>query len=173
METLFGFTGEDLRITYPEISEYEELKRLTKKELIFVWYYSNKTSPYHTIENATKKVVKCIQILKDDISEDDLERYLDLKFPAHIQNAINVMGNFDPKLRSVGKTVTGQILDNIRKAVSEDVDNYTEAGDKKSFIDMCINIGKNLPDLIKSLESGFGISNTKVKEIEEVRFDKL
>lgn len=164
-EQLFPLTEQDLRVEYEELNDVEEFNELTSKEMVFVWYYANQTSPYYSIP-VKERVVKCLEILKDDLSGTQLDEYFNLNFPTHIASAIEVMETFNPKLRTEAKSITEKIFKNIKRIVDVDVVSITDMEEKKKYIAISMDVIKSMPELVRQMERGYGVK-VKVKKKKE------
>jgi len=166
---LFPITEKDLRLEYEELGEVEEFKDLSNKEMKFVWFYANQTSPYIQLP-AQDRIIKCLEILKDDLSAEQLEEYYTLSFPPRIEVALEVMIKFNPKLRTEAKNITELIFKNIKKIVAVQPEDIPDMEEKKKYIAISMDVIKNMPELINQMEQGYGIrvkgskKDTKQKE---------
>lgn len=167
---LFPITDKDLRVEYEELGSVEEFKELTNKEMSFVWYYANQTSPYAQLPSKDR-VLKCLEILKDELSSEQLEEYYALNFPSHIDLAIEVMARFNPRLRSQAKDINETIFRNVKRIVSVNPDELTDMKEKKEYIAISMDVIKSMPELINQLEQGFGV-RTKGKKKDAPQKEK-
>lgn len=153
---LFPITDTDLRVEYPELGSAEEFKELSANEMKFVWYYSNQTSPYIHMPYR-ERVLKCLEILKDELSGTQLEDYSKLNFPPTISTAIEHMGKYNPNLRVKAKNITEAIFKNIKKIVSIEAEDIPDMEEKKKYIAISMDVIRNMPELINQMEQGYGV----------------
>ena len=161
---LFPITDTDLRTEYEELGLVEEFKELTPNEMKFVWFYANQTSPYIRMAYG-ERVLKCLEILKDELSGTQMEEFVKLSFPPGIAAAIEVMGKFNPKLRTEAKSITETIFKNIKKIVSIEPEDIPDMEEKKKYIAISMDVIRSMPELINQMEQGYGI-RTKGKKKE-------
>ena len=165
---LFVPTTKDLRQEYSELLSVPEFTQLTQKEMNFVWGFANKTSTFSAIKNEKDRVLKCLHYIADEISGKQVEDYSNLNFPLHISTAIERMSRFDPYLRTQAKNLTEVIFENIKKVVNQDPAEIKDMDDKKKYIALSLDVLKSMPELIRQLENGYGITEVKTKKEELV-----
>lgn len=166
---------------YPELKDVSEFRGLTSYELRFAWLIG----VFYNVD-ITKRVDKlnldrvrmAIEMAfhvgnRWILNKTDQYNYLQLKFPDRIRRAILKFRNFDTPSRFKAKMFIDNALDNLER-FSEYEDAYikreiiNEKGEKeiiteinydhrKKYSDYVINIIKELPELIKIKESGFGL----------------
>ena len=110
----------DLRVDYPELAEVEEFASLNNKDMLFVWNWANRTSPYFAIKNKMEKVRHCIKAAYGEkyLSEKDRNNYYSQKFPPKVQVAIETMSQYNPSIRDRAKTIVEKIFDNFEEITS-------------------------------------------------------
>jgi len=163
---LFPVTDKDLRLEYTELGEVEEFRQLTQKQMTFVWLFANKTSPYSSVP-ISERVLKCLHVLKDELTGTTIEEYSLLIFPPNISAAIDRMKKFNPFIRTQAKSLTEIIFKNIKKIVNVNMDELVEMEDKKKYVDIAMGVAKNMPELIRQLENGYGVRETKSAKEEK------
>lgn len=181
-------SGRGLKVDYPELSEYEELAVLRMNELLFVWYYACKTSPYFNDDKSSEReiVEKCLEASKlrfDDPAQK--ERYLSLNFPEKIQAAITVMNSFEPSVRILAKLSAVKAMNDVKKMVSIKLDENgnhpqflnkdgeIDSQKKKNHMSMILTSQKEMADLIARSERGYGITSKKAsgnKNLDEAGY---
>ena len=131
-----GINPQKYKASYKELSDTSEFKPLTGKELVFVWFYSNKTSPLITTnmlpENRVLRALQLAEMIKPKDSNDigkylnsrELDNYLDLVFPDYIKIAMDKMAEFQPGIRDAARTMLVSVFNNLKKV--EDLSNYTD-----------------------------------------------
>jgi len=153
---LFPLTDTDIRTEYPELGQAEEFKELSGNEMKFVWYYSNQTSPYIHLPYK-ERVLKCLEILKDELSGTQLEDYAKLDFPPTISAAIEHMSKYNPELRVKANNINETIFKNIKKIVSIDAEDIPDMEEKKKYIAISMDVIRHMPELINQMEQGYGV----------------
>lgn len=153
---LFPVTDKDLRVEYPELNAVEEFKNLTRLEMEFVWHFANKSSKVCELPERDR-AIKCLVIMKGELSAETLKEYSELKFPDHIQGAVERMSKYDPEIRTQAKVIAEKIFENINKIVNMEITEKTDMEDKQKYVSLSINIMKNLPDMVSQREHGYGI----------------
>ena len=103
---LFEPSKRDMLLDYPELKDYEIFTKITKRDMIFVWYLSNRTSPI--IKEPKKKRIKLAceyAYPKKTLENNDRIRgiYENADFPEEIVEAIDVMASFNPSFRMRAK----------------------------------------------------------------------
>lgn len=162
---MFPPTDKDLRMEYPELAQVDEFKKLTQPEMLFVWHYANKTSKYINLPDR-ERVIKCLEVLKKDLSAQELQEYSQLVFPEHLKLAIERMQKYDPKVRDQAKTINETIFDNLNTIVNADVGEM-DMEEKQKYVALSMNIVKNMSDMVAQIEHGYGIKeNGKKKEAD-------
>ena len=170
-----GLNPQKYKASYKELSDTPEFKPLTGKELVFVWFYSNKTSPLITTnmlpENRVLRALQLAEMIKPKDSNDigkylnsrELDNYLDLVFPDYIKIAMDKMAEFQPGIRDAARTMLVSVFNNLKKV--EDLSNYTDKDggyDMGAYMRATKTLSETLPSIIAQLEHGFG-----VKEVDE------
>jgi hypothetical protein len=175
---LFGPKNEkDLKRQYPELGKESEFKGLTTGELLFVWWYANATSPLCTDENLDDKsrVAKAYEQAFSKNKDDDRKRsYYSFNFPDRIKLAIDKMRKFNPSIRIRSKQMVETIIKNYEELIKIDLNDFIEVSEdgarkinwsgRNSYVTSAKNISEALPSLIKQVEEGFGITDTKDDE---------
>ncbi len=166
--TLFKPDGDPF-LDYPELSEYEEFTVLNLKDFRFVWQYANKTSP--TEGNKKKSYIA----VYGETNDTRMSKFLDGSFPADIRAAIEVMKNFSPSVRMKSKMMVEKIFNDYDQIANIDLTGL-ENEECKKVMSMKQDVVKNLPDIIRRMEEGFGIKLEEKKESdnrENTLMDKI
>ncbi len=174
-QTLFGPTNEkDLKRQYPELKEVVEFKDLTTGELLFVWWYSNATSPLVKDDNLTEKqrsMRAYEESFKSHPNESRKTAYYSLNFPDKIRLAVDRMIKFEPTVRIRSKSISETILSNFEKMAKVNMTDFEEIGEdgskkinwtgRNNYVTSAKTILQTLPDLIRQVEEGFGVKDRK------------
>jgi hypothetical protein len=163
----------DMKQQYPELKKEVAFKNLTNAELKFVWYYANKTSPFHQMA-IDKRLHKAWSAAGFD-PEKTKERKLKTKntWPELIESAMKKMEEYNPNLRFQANMAIATIFDNMKLLIAIPQQDLLkrEAQQQKQYIDMVTNINKEMPGIIKKLEEGYGVTTeiVKTKKVKETR----
>lgn len=181
---LFGPKNEkDLKRQYPELGRDKVFTDLTVQQLLFTWWYSNPTSPLVVNENLNEKeriMFAYNEAFSKTKKDDDRSRdYMSGNFPPTVRMAIDRMSKFNPTVRQRAKAMLEKIISNYEELIDVDVDDFQEpvldedgkeVGKKinwtgrNSYVTSAKNIAEALPDLIKQVEEGFGVIETREGE---------
>lgn len=157
---------------YPELKQHSELKSLSRFELLFCWYFACEASPLFKITSNRDRANEAMKLTffsgnQKRLADDDKERYLNGKFPEKIKAANEVMSRFriGPRVRAKMILEKGfENLEHILDIDASDDSNFTNAqgevdqSKKKSYVDTLDKAVSLLPNLINTLESGFGVN---------------
>lgn len=156
----------DLRLTYPELAKIEEFSGLHKKEVRLCWLIGNRTSPIYTM-NKADKIRRAMDMVyrKDEISRSaDLTRLYELSegeksIPDKILSGIERMAWFDPDNRLKAKLITQLMFDTMAQMVVDGSSNLNmmDMDEKKKYMDLMVKANSEMPEMIKTLESGYGV----------------
>ena len=82
----------------------------------------------------------------------------DKDIPFKILAGINKMVNYNPENRLRAKLTNQFIFDQMVSMVgSVDLSSITDIDEKKKYVDLCLNVNKAMPEMIRTLEDGFGV----------------
>lgn len=173
---IFLPTNKDMKAEYPELNTIEEFYTLRNKELAFVWYMKNPTSPLLNWRDE-EKIPEALRLsgLHAGLSAIELDNYKNDKFPGHIQIAMVRMAKFKPSSRMQGKIMYETMLSNLEKMVGIDneVLSKMELSAKKEYSSLVKNINDVLPDLVSKIEEGFGVRKGKSEQKGSKHMDKI
>ena len=161
-------TNNDLKLDYPELAEVKEFANLTKSQLLFVWYHSNRTSPYYEwrkrYNNIEKrKIQACITESGIDkvASPEEVNRLLNKNFDSELKAAMDRMEQYQPAFRLRAKMLQERMFNQIEKIVDSTEAQMDEDGidsdKRKQAIDILASANKQLQPLLESIEGSFGI----------------
>lgn len=158
--SLFEPTDRDMKLDYPELASVEEFKELSARDLKFVWFVGNRTSPLATLK--TKLRVKTAYETVYEGYKRDKGLQSQLKegiIPGKFKDAITRMSQFIPTVRLKAKLETEYIFDAMQNLIFVSAAERTAmAGeDKKDYQALLSKISKDLPDLVSKIENGYGI----------------
>lgn len=172
--TIFAPTkGKDMKVEYPELATVKEFFTLRNQELAFVWYYSNRTSPF-AIETDERRVISSLKEsgMYQSLSENELNKYRELVFPEEINIAIKRMKQFNPSIRMRAKMMYEKALDNLEALIDADV-RIMSLEEKKSYSVLIKNVNEILPDVVLKVEESFGVKTKSSKEKGSTVMDKV
>lgn len=174
---LFGpKNGRDLKRQYPELNNVPEFDKLNISELLFVWWFSNPTSPLVTDDNLPEKQRAgfAYEEAFANKNEDVRNEYLSLNFPDRIRLAIDVMRKFNPTVRIRARMIVEKILSKYEKMVDVEMDEFKTIDKdgneeinwtgRNNYVSSAAKISETLPRLIEQVEQGFGVTESKAGE---------
>lgn len=121
---LFGpMQARSLRHQWPELKTVDALDALPDDDLLFVWWYSNRTSPIEDLEDQRRcKVSIGLAYRKDSTKvEARLKQWENLDFGHSINNAIKAMMSFDPDHRIQAFVDDMHMLRQLQSVMRKDV----------------------------------------------------
>lgn len=157
-------SNRDMKIDYPELAEIEEFNILSARQLKFVWYLANRTSPIAGLEK--KKRLKAAASMAwgtYHAKKEEAIEYAKGNVPDEIKAAITKMASFIPSVRLKAKLMQEYIFDKMQTIIivsDQDMDEM-DADEKKKYADLALKISSELNNVVDRMESGYGI---KVKE---------
>ena len=181
--------SQDLRKHYPELSRIDVFHRdkISKEDLLFVWYVSNPSSPLiKEYESLSKRVRQAIKIVwPDDQQNDKFTKWREGNFPSYIRAAMARMDAFKDDVRFTAKSMMAKIFVNLQSLSDVKEENFIKVemddegtqiksidwAGRKAYIDSCDKIMDMLPKTIQVLEEGFGIDE-KVEELTRKAIDR-
>ena len=158
--SLFEPTNRDMKLDYPELAKVEEFEELGARDLKFVWWVGNRTSPLASL-NPEIRVKEAYKLAYDGYSRDKkLQDQLKKgQIPVKFKDAITRMSKFVPSVRLKAKLDTEYIFDSMQSLIfispSEKKD--MDGEDKKDYQALLSKISKDLPDLVNKIENGYGV----------------
>lgn len=170
--TLFLPSSKEMRLEYPELASIEEFKMLTDKQLKFVWWFANPTSPLVDDTSISKEANERKRIalalikskLKDDLTIPDQEAYTQMYIPEQVRIAIHRMQAFTPSIRMHGKIMQEKIFENYNNIINTVIPSNASADQKKEYVDLAKVISTEIPKLIGEIEDAYGIKMKKRDE---------
>ena len=168
---LFEPSKRDMLIDYPELKDYDAFAKITKRDLLFVWYVSNRTSPIITTPKEKRVKLACEYAYPKKTLENNgriKEMYEDLNFPQEILEAIDVMASFNPSFRMRARLLNEHNFEQLQSLVylSREEKLVMDLEDKKKYSELLIKTSNALPSMIQSMEVGYGVRLKKEKEDE-------
>jgi len=170
----------DLRKSYPELSRIDEFKSMRSLDIKFCWYYAIFFADEKSHKDRVKKAID--HSYRYEMDEVMAEQFIKRNFPEDIRAAIKKFESFDIGSRIRAKFTAERMLDGFEKLARTDVDNVgmveifatdNAEGDPigrkrdwnqvNAYVNSMVKINESLPDLVKRVEEGFGVT-TKTTE---------
>jgi hypothetical protein len=158
---LFGVEHDgDLRIEYPELAEIEEFKTLSPKNVRLCWLLGNRTSPIYNLSKK-ERMPKALELVygKSYRERKDISNILDGDIPEEIVIGIRRMESFNPEYRLRAKLMTQYMFEILNDMII--LDSVTMANmdidEKKKYTDLIVKVHDELPSMVKTLESSYGV----------------
>ena len=173
-----GIDPRNYKTMYSELAETPEFESFGGRELLFIWYYANPTSPIIDMKNS-ERVQEAFKLSGWKPAPAEKERLLKMSFTDKMEKAIETMGNYEPGARYVAWMMVKKMFDEYQKMVTEGKTYFTqdkfdkegnktgEVFDHRAYVAATKDIQVQLPSLIDKLEKGFGISIIKKDESDE------
>lgn len=169
-----GVLPDDYRKRYPELETIAEFKSIKTRELIFVWYYSNPTSyllyqfpekKERVLQSATKAFGTPANAMTFS------ESFINRKLPnqSKIEEAIRRMEKILPTVRFQAMEMVNKCFDDLRDLLEKPLTDFTKSDgsvDINSYMAVRKSVLKELEDMVRIREIGFGISSK-----EDVKID--
>jgi len=162
--TLFEPTVADMRDDYPELKEFEEFKNLSSRDLRFIWFVANKTSPLvkdPNYKNQKKRIKAAVaKVYKNSLDTMKIDSLLKGQIDPIMARAMVVMTKFNPSARLLGRMSLEIIFERYQRLLMTKAEEIIDLEDKKKFAEMLKKVEEGLPRVIAQLEHGFGIKVT-------------
>lgn len=179
---LFGpKTGKSLLRTYPDLAKDSVFKDLSSDDLLFAWYIGIPDSPVdHDWQDMARYKSAATRCFSSNKEKKD--KYSVGSIPEEVKAAIEKFKLFSPEARMSAKKMVQTIFSKFEQMVNVDVENdftvirtigkgedkeevkEVDWTAKKQYIDSMAKISETLPSLIKQVEEGFGVTETKKGE---------
>ena len=167
---LFEPSDRSMLIDYPELANYPEFTNISARDLKFVWYVANRTSPL--IKKAkTERVKRACDLAYDKKAIQNNPRIKDIYtkqiIPENIVDAIKVMASFNPDFRMRAKLLNEYSFDMLQSLIYTQSP-ITDIEDKKKQAELLIKVTSALESMVFNMESSFGVKvkREKAKEHE-------
>lgn len=164
---LFLEEGKDLRITYPELADVSEFKKLSSNEMRFIFLYACDSSPYHKMQ-PKDRILKCLEVLRKSLTSAQLLNYSKLEFPDNIKAALDRMFRFDLGVRMAAREIVDKFFAQIKSIADMDLSGEADIEKRKKHIDLIAVSTRILPNIVAQLENGFGIRYVEEEPDEPV-----
>lgn len=172
--SLYEPSARDMMNEYPELAEHPEFAELKSTELKLTWYVGNRTSPFVRAQlNAKERIEAAVSIIYSEAarSRNDIKELLEGIIPPHLLKAIQKWAVFNPSYRLRAKLMSEYIFDELQSMVYITEEERTlmrvDPDLKKKHTDLIIKVNSELPSIIKTIESGYGIAPKKDKKVKK------
>ncbi len=168
---LFEPSERSMILDYPELKNYPELIKLSHRDLKFVWYVSNRTSPIIK-EPKLRRIKKACELAYDSKTLKHNKKVKDIyeecKFTSDIVDAIAIMSSFNPDFRMRAKLLNEYNFDMLQSLVyiGDEIRAAMDIEERKKFADLLIKTSQALHSIVTNMESGYGVKIKKEKEEE-------
>lgn len=158
----------DIFKDYPHLRSDEAFNKLNNSEMMFVWYFACKSSPFIRMHDEQRRAKASVSTAFGKKGKPQgIAALMSLNFPAKIRDATERMSRYEPGPRLRAKMMVEQAFTNFGKLIDVNVDDETQfqnkdgeidMAKKKSYTDLTISITKALPLLVQQAEGGFDIT---------------
>lgn len=161
---LFEPSGRDMKLDYPDLAAIEEFEKLSTRELKFVWYVGNRTSPLAKMGKRDRlKKAASLAWGGYHAQRDEVTELASGKIPDKILKAIDRMSRFSPSVRLKAKFMQEYIFEQMQSIIllTPQEMNEMDADERKKYVDLSLKVSSEIPELVERMESGEAV---KVKE---------
>lgn len=178
---IFVPSEREMKFSYPELGRSIAFSDLSDKEVRFCWYYGCASSYIISLpeKQRAKEAVKIIFGKEKSLVTRALEA---MEFDDRVSAGINKMASFSIVIRNKAYEIINNTFNNINWAtdvIEEDsitsmladfdielsdnvdtdsIENDDDIGDKALYSDMSATANTIMPDMVRLLEEGFGLS---------------
>lgn len=157
----------DLRVQWPELSDYEEFRTLKVHDMLFVWWYRCESSPYSDDEDE-EKLEKCIERAYPT-EQQRAAKLTEFKerLPDTIKVACKRMESFNRTARVENYIQTKMVRDNCKAMLAADTTTMTTE-DKEAWAKRAPGLWRLMDETTKTLERGaYGVAAIQDTRINE------
>jgi hypothetical protein len=169
--------------TYPELSTISEFEDISSKILCFMWWAYNPTSPIYIMKTGTtgdnsREAAAIKEVFGDDIAPEYKKKLIEKDFNQKERIAIERMGKFKWDARYRAKQMADKIFDDYENLLNKPINDpiFLDAKgqvDVSNYLKIRNDINKQLEDIIKTKELGFGVTSTKEEKKQKEIGDKF
>ena len=155
--------GRDLKTEYSELNQTEQFKRLSKDEMLFVWYMACVSSPFAEFKDEEKLDTVIDLSFPKKFRDAKRTEYQGRSFPTHIREALVKMRSYDLPHRLRNRVFCEQFyanLEHISKVKVADESGKVDFAQAKDYALMISSVTKTMRELSAMLENtdGFGVA---------------
>ena len=126
----------DLLLQYPALKKDESFIRLKPRQMLFVWFFANRTSPL--VQNVPDETIRIKYALGEayhpkPVPDDILKAYSNHKWGGEVAQAINSMRAFMPDARIRLRLLLESNIDRVQMLLEGDVSNLTTWKQRAEF----------------------------------------
>jgi len=165
-----------LKSDYPELASNPIFESLSNNEMLYVWYYACKASPFSKEDDLRLRADKSVmEAFGPNKGPQVRTAYLAGNYSEKVRAAIIEMTKFQIGPRIRAKLMIEKIIGNYEELI--DINTKSEFinkdGDvdwtkKKAYIDACATVSKNLGNLINQAEGSFGVQEKEEGDVIEI-----
>lgn len=179
-------TGKQLKRLYPELDEDEDFKVVKNDDLLFAWYMGIPGSPVD-IEWPHNTRLKVSADRSFSTNTTKKKEYVAGNIPDDVKKAIKKFEEMSPEARLMAKKAEQKAYANLCKLIDIDVDkafiitkkgkdpdtgdtveiNVMDWSGRKQYADSVISITKAFPEMLRRIETGYGMSEKSKKTASE------
>lgn len=155
--------GRDLKTEYSELNQTEQFKRLSKDEMMFVWYMACVSSPFAEFKDEEKLDTVIDLSFPKKFRDAKRTEYQGCNFPVHIREALVKMRSYDLPHRLKNRVFCEQFyanLEHISKVKVADENGKVDFAQAKDYANMISSVTKTMRELSAMLENTdrFGVA---------------
>ena len=161
---LFGpRSGKHLRRTYPELDDEPAFKGLNNEDMYFAWLMGIPGSPIDEDWETMVRLKAAVKLAypRNEVKKQKHSHYTTI--PEEIKQAIKRFESYVPEARLKAKLMQQRMMVNYEIIVNQDVSSM-DSDEKQKYTSTTVKINEALPQLLKNLEEGFGITEKQKKE---------
>jgi len=165
---------------YPELRKIDVFQRLSPVEILFVWYFACKSSPFMHEDDAEERMKLAINESFGKKAPEVMGAFVAGRYSEKIRSAILEMQKFEIGPRIRAKLMIEKIMKNYEELIDIDVDTEFKDKDqeedwtkKKAYIDSCAKISSVIPMLITQSEGSFGLTEKEAGKEVTINSDDL
>ena len=156
-----------LTVTYPELKDIPEFTKVTPSELLFAWYYS---IPYSGFPMRDRINMSIKDAYGDSLSEEAKNKLAYNNWSDEQRAACSRFETFNMSARLKIKSMTETLFAKYESIIKQDVNDIVANKDweeLKKWTSVTQDIYKQLPDMVKRLEDGYGVGEVNANIVEE------
>jgi len=152
---------------YPDLLNQEAFSGLTQQEAKFCWYFAYRFSPFRDEVNIHRKITACFELSfgKDKRLEPLLDQYKQQAWPEKLNDAMDFFRRINPDVRTAALDMCKKIFEQYKSIVNSADEKITnkkmDISEQKNYVALTVDINKAIPDLVKTIEEGFGIKKVE------------
>ena len=113
--------AKDMKQVWRELNDVEAFRGLSRAELTFMWWFSNRTSPIINVPEEKRVMIAIDRSFRPMQAESRRTQWASLAFPDPIREAMRAMGSFDPGGRIVAIADDLHLLAQMQSVIRKDI----------------------------------------------------